>query len=321
MNGRFAGRAAQWMGASALMSVLLVALAACSPPSAPMDGAEAKLDRAGDVVVARVEGTPIYRTDVRRAAQAQGLIGEDDPLTTGDPVFTVAVNELIDQRLLSLDAVRTGVAQTQEVQRRLASARERILGNYRVEAHLDETVTDAAVRKLYDAQRELAGQGEERRIRQIVVGNEALATDIVRRLNDEEDFEQLAREHSTDAESREAGGERGWVSRKVLPEEVADAAFSAPVGGRSGPVRSGEDWVVLEVLDTRTPNSRSFEQTREEIARFMTFEAVEALVSRLRDRADVERLYENMADDVADAEETAPEETAPVDAGEATDGE
>jgi hypothetical protein len=88
-----------------------------------------KINRTNDAVVARVNNTSIYRSDVHRAAQAQGLIDEKATLATDDPVFLATVDELIDQRLLSLDAIRTGVLKTPEAQRRLLAARERILGN------------------------------------------------------------------------------------------------------------------------------------------------------------------------------------------------
>ena len=132
------------------------------------DNVSIAIDRADDPVVARVDGSPIYRLDVRRAAEASGQIGADEALEPTDPVFRASLEELIDQRLLALDALRSGVASDEEARRRLAAAQDRILGNYRVEHYLAETVTDEAVRELYEAQRELAGTGEERELRRIV---------------------------------------------------------------------------------------------------------------------------------------------------------
>lgn len=251
------------------------------------------IDRAGDPVVVRVNDTPIYRSDVQRAAQAQGLIGQDVTLSTDDSIFHLTVDELIDQRLLSLDAVRTGASKTPEAQRRLLAARERILGNYRVETHVSNAVNEASIRDLYMAQRELAGRGEERRARQIVLADEATALDIAQRLDDEEDFDTLAAEFSTDEATRDRGGELGWVSRDTLRGDMRSRVFSTPIGGRSVPFEVEDGWHIIEVIDTRTPSSRSFEESRDEIARFMTFEAVEDLLSDVRDRGNVERIYDS----------------------------
>ncbi|GLQ20750.1 peptidylprolyl isomerase [Algimonas porphyrae] len=260
------------------------------------------IQRADDPVVARVEETVIYRSDVERAAVAQGLIGQGDALSTGSNVFKVTVDELIDQRLLALDAISQDLMKQEEAQRRLAAARERILGNYRIETHLAATVNEETIRTLYEAQNNLGSRGEERRIRQIVVADEEQATNVLNRLRDEEDFELLAAELSIDAQTSQSGGERGWLSRDMVESGLRDAVFAAPIGGRVGPIKAQDGWVVLEVLDRRIPNQRSFEEMREDIARFMTFEAIDGLMSDLREDAAIERVYES--DMAPDASET-----------------
>lgn len=276
----------------ALGWLALGGLSACSPSAEEGDlaGSSLTIDRTGDPVVARVDGSPIYALDVRRAAEAQGLIGEEDALETGDPVFNTVLGDLIDQRLLALDAVRSGVADEQEARRRLAAAQDRILGNYRVERHLADTVTEDSIRELYNAQRELAGRGEERRVRRIVVADQETALEIASRLGDEEDFDELIEAYVTDETLRDQSGDLGWVSRNMLNGAVASQAFSTPVGGRSAPFQVGATWQVLEVEDVRTPLSRSYEDVREDISRFMTYEAVETLMRDLRDRAEIERV-------------------------------
>lgn len=268
-------------------------VAACGTETPTTDLREGSLtiDRTNDPVVARVNDTLIYRSDVHRAAQAQGLIGEADVLAMDDPIFRVTIDELIDQRLLSLDAMRTGAAKQPEAQRRLYAARDRILGNYRVERHVNAAVNDATIRDLYQAQRDLAGRGEERRVRQIVLADAASAADIAQRLDDEEDFDTLVAEFSIDDATRERGGELGWVNRDMLTGSLRSTVFSTPVGGRSAPFETEEGWSIIEVQDTRTPSSRSFEESRDEIARFMTFEAVEDLLTKLREDGDIERVY------------------------------
>jgi len=275
-----------------------------------------KINRTNDAVVARVNNTSIYRSDVHRAAQAQGLIDEKATLATDDPVFLATVDELIDQRLLSLDAIRTGVLKTPEAQRRLLAARERILGNYRVETHVSDAVNEGSIRDLYQAQRDLAGRGEERRARQIVLADEATALTIAQRLDDEEDFDTLTAEFSTDDATRDRGGELGWVNRDTLRGEMRSMVFSTPVGGRSAPFEVEDGWHIIEVIDTRTPSSRSFEESRDEIARFMTFEAVEELLSDVRERGDIERLYETAPKADTPTAETPTSEPSAAEANE-----
>lgn len=276
---------------------LMAGLAGCAEDSSTIldEDRPITISRTTDAVVARVEGTLIYASDVQRAAAAQGLIGADSALEVSDPVFRVTVEDLIDQRLLALDARRAGVAQQEEAQRRLASARERILGNLRVETYLAETVNDQTIRELYEAQKSLSGRGEERRARQIVVADEDTAMAVVGRLNDEEDFSALVTELSIDSVTRARGGELGWLSRDLLPAPLRGPVFATNIGARAEPVQTEAGWHIIEVLDRRVPNQRSFEDTREDIVRFMTFDAIETLMTDLRDRAEVERLYQEDA--------------------------
>ena len=248
------------------------------------------IDRSNDPVVARVDGSPIYRLDVRRAAEAQGLIGEEEALGPEDAVFVTTLDELIDQRLLALDALRTGVASDEEAKRRLAAAQDRILGNYRVERHLSDTVTDEAIRELYDAQRALAGQGEERQLRQIILPDEATALEVAARLADAEGFGAMIAEYAPQNPDLGPQGDMGWLSRNMMSEGLAAQAFSTTVGGRSSPFQVGAAWHIVEVMDTRMPLSRSFYEVREDIERFLTYEAVDELMTELRDRAAIERV-------------------------------
>lgn len=269
---------------------------ACQAPGdlADQETAVTTIDRQNDTIIARVDGTSIYASDVRRAAAAQGLIGPEETVGFNSPVFRLTAEELIDQRLLALDARTEGIDELDEAQRRLRAARERILGNLRVEAHLADAVNEDTMRALYDAQISLIGRGEERRVRQIVVADEATALSIAERLDDEEDFAQLVAEFSIDGATLSTDGEFGWVSRDMLPAAIQSLAFRTAVGGRSEPVQSEAGWHIVEVLDRRSPAPRSYEETKEEIARFMTFEAVEALMTDLRGSANIERLYEDM---------------------------
>ena len=65
---------------------------------------DAKDTRSDGVKVAKVSGTFIYQSDVRRAAIAQGLIPSETEIAPTASVFKAVLEELIDQRLLALDA-------------------------------------------------------------------------------------------------------------------------------------------------------------------------------------------------------------------------
>ena len=267
-------------------ALCLSLLAACAPqPDAPP-----AIDRTGDRVVATVDGRPIHASDVLRAASAEGLIAQGEGLLPDSPVFARTLDGLIDQRLLSDRAAATGLDRDPEALRRLDAARERILGNLLVERGLEEAVTDDALRDLFEAQNRLAASGPERRIRQIVVATENDAQAVVAALDDGEDFAELARTRSTDRTSANAGGDLGWTTRGALPAELRGPVFALADGARTQALKTAAGWVVVEVTDRRSPGaSASFEDVRDDLARFMTFQEVEAMMRKLRGDADIRR--------------------------------
>ncbi len=102
----------------------------------------------GDTAVARVNGQVIWASDVKREAVAQGLISEGEPLDISSEVFRQRLDEVIDQKLLAAEATKRKLDKDPLAQRRLAAARERILGDMLVEGVVEKAVTDDAIRKL-----------------------------------------------------------------------------------------------------------------------------------------------------------------------------
>lgn len=85
--------------------------------------------------------------------------------------------------------------------------------------------------------------------RQIVVASEDQARDVLNQLQSGADFATLAQQLSTDAATKDSGGDLGWFSRGSKPKEIEDAAFSLQPGQYSDVISSGGSFVVLQVLE------------------------------------------------------------------------
>ena len=247
--------------------------------------------RLGDTEVAEVDGTKIYLSDVERTAASQGLIEEGSPLTPGQPVFQKVLDELIDQRLLALDALRQSLDQKDETRRRLAASRERILGNVLVENHLQNTVNETTIRRMYDEQASLRDRGDEVQARHILVKDEETAKDIYKTLIDAGDFAALAREISEDEGSRDKGGNLGYFTQDMLEDTFTKIAFSTKKGSLSEPFKTEFGWHILQVQDRRKAAQPSFEEMRAEIKNFMTYDEIQNILISLRAQGDVKLLF------------------------------
>ena len=264
--------------------------------------------RLGDTAVASVDGTNIYLSDVERAAMAQKLIKPGEPLSPKDAIFQKVLDELIDQRLMALSALRRSLDQGDEAQRRLAVSRERILSSLLVEEHLKENVNETSLRKMYDAQASLRNRGDEIRARHILVETEDEIKTVIKRLEEGEDFGAVAKDVSIDRTSRVSNGDLGYFTKDMLTKDFTDVAFTTPLNTLSVPFKSEFGWHVIEVLGRRKGKQPNFAEMRDEILNFMTYDEIQNLVKDLRDSGDVQLLFGQAIVDKPDGEATPPPE-------------
>jgi parvulin-like peptidyl-prolyl isomerase len=114
----------------------------------------------------------------------------------------------------------------------------------------DVEVTDEQVEAFYEENKE--ARYDVASARHILVETEEEAQEVLRRLDEGEDFGELAGELSTDTGSGAEGGDLGEFTRDRMVPEFADAVFSAEPGDVIGPVETQFGFHVIEVLDRTT---------------------------------------------------------------------
>jgi len=272
-------------GLAAALAAAGLILAACGDRG----GAE-KPPQPGDAAVATVNGRTVWASDVKREAVAQGLIGEGEPLDASSELFRQVLDEVVDQKLLAAEALKRKLDKDPIAQRRLAAARERILGDMLVESVVADAVNDNAIKGLYQEQLKLAKQSEEIRARQIVLASEAEAEAVKKLLATGASFEALAMERSTDAATRFNGGDLGYFTSDVMPETYEAALKTAKVGEIVGPFQVDEGWALVKVEDRRSEQPITLEAARPQIVRFLTYDQIRDLLEKLRARAKIATL-------------------------------
>src|SRR5665213_92361 len=170
-----------------LMLALSLALCACGK-----GGGAPKPPERGDVAVATVDSQTIWASDVKREAVTQGLIGEGEPLDVSSDIFHKVLDQVIDQKLLAGEALKRKLDKDPVAQRRLAAARERILGDMLVESVVADAVNENAIRGLYQEQLKLAKRSEEIHARQIILPTQAEAEAVRKMAQSGASFEALA---------------------------------------------------------------------------------------------------------------------------------
>ncbi|MET0546654.1 MAG: peptidylprolyl isomerase [Caulobacterales bacterium] len=240
-------------------------------------------------VSAIVNDEPIYASDVQQEAEAQNLVKKGESVTVDSPIFSRVLEELIDQKLLALEAVERKLDESSDARFQLQAARERILGNLLVQNMVDAKVTEEAVRRLYREQINDMKLGQEIRCRHILVSSETEAQKIKTQLDKGADFATLAFQRSLDGSTRLDGGDLGYVTLDSLAPSFASAAQRTPEGKVSAPFKTDAGWHVLLVEEKRAQAPPTLEQMRPELVKFMLFDQIQNALKKLRKNAKIER--------------------------------
>jgi len=121
-------------------------------------------------------------------------------------------------------------------------------------------------------------------------------TRLKERLDNDADFEELARLHSEDF-TASAGGDLGWVSPGDTVAEFEQAMNGLQLGMVSEPVQSTFGWHLIQVIDRRTKDVSNEQQRRKAsktIRARKSNTAFQEWLQQLRDQAYVEYRYEDV---------------------------
>ncbi len=123
-----------------------------------------------------------------------------------------------------------------------------------------EKVMDAVL-----ADMDLAPEEEQVWARHILVPDEATADLVLARLEDGEDWSQLAALFSTDESNKDNSGDLGWFGRGRMVAEFEDAAFALEAGETSGPVTTSFGVHIIQVLghEMRSLTPTEYDQLRQ----------------------------------------------------------
>jgi peptidyl-prolyl cis-trans isomerase C len=261
-----------------------LALSACAK-----DGGE-RPAQVGDRAVAKVDGRTVWLSDVRQEAEAQGLIAKGERLEVNSEIFRNTLEQVVDRKLLSAEAVKRGLDRDAATQRRLAAARERVLGDRLVEAVVTDAVSEPAIQGLYKEQVKAAKRAEQIRARQIVTAKWPEAQAVMKLLAAGAAFEPLALQRSIDPATRFAGGDLGYFNLDVMPPGYAEALASAKSGQIVGPFETNGRWAIVRIEDKRLEPPIALAAARPQIVRFLTYDRIRDLLEKLRNRARIETL-------------------------------
>jgi parvulin-like peptidyl-prolyl isomerase len=298
--------------ASALlaMACLVLAVSACGDGDPP---AGASASPPADAVVATVDGSAVHASEVQLVRAERRLLGEEDGAAA-------ALDEAVERTLMRREADRLGAEVDQdEVRRRLTELDEKYGGEAAVDAalraagmdraQLRQSVADGVLREALRDAKYVGAQVTPQavsdyyrqnraslftrpaavRLSAIQVRTRQVAENVIGQLDEGRPFAEVARQFSVDPQSRDAGGDLGWVLTSSLPSVARKAVLRAGSGVIGRPVGEGNVWYVLNVRDRRDARVVPFAEVRTELATQLTdvkrSKALERWLDAARERA------------------------------------
>jgi len=269
--------------ATALAAGMFPLAAALAQPPAAASAVPAAATT--DPVVAKVNGDPIYLSDVQASARSLPPNLRALPPQT---VYPRLLDSMISERVLADAARKAGVDKDPAVQRQVASATDQVLDNALLTKVVMPTITDQALHARYQA--EIAGKPGEEEVhaKHILVDSEAQAKDIIAQLNKGADFASLAKKYSKDPGAAD-GGDLGFFKKDEMVPAFADAAFALKPGQfTQTPVHTQFGWHVILVVETRQAPAPTFEQAADQLRQQMVQEGVRKEIAQARAGANVQ---------------------------------
>ncbi len=103
--------------------------------------------------------------------------------------------------------------------------------------------------------------------RHILVATVEEAQDVLKRLEDGEDWSTIAAEVSTDTSNKDQGGDLGWFGKNAMVTEFETAAFQLEVGEISEPVQTSFGFHIIQLLgkEVRPIESSQLDQNKQTV--------------------------------------------------------
>ena len=179
--------------------------------------------------------------------------------------------------------VRTLQAQGYTLTRFKEVEKEKIIVQALRQSKINENfvISPTQIQNYYDKNKTSYATPEQVRLRMIIIregsggdvpdvgSKKDLAKEIRDKIAQGSEFESIARMYSED-DTRDAGGDWGWIERNTLNEQITNIAFSLKAGEVSPVITIGDAYYIIMVDAKKSAMIKPIGEVRDEIERNLT---------------------------------------------------
>ena len=224
------------------------------------------------------------------------------------------IRNVLMGELLENDARKKGLHNNTEVVNKIRQEKDKALMQMFSQKGMptDTTMTEKDIQAYYQDHIAMYTDPEKVRVREIQVDTEKEAQDILKQLRAGADFPKLAQKKTTRSWAAKKGGDLGYLDKRRFPR-VSEAAFKLNVGQLGGPIKDGNKYSVIKVLDKKPSSAKPLEEIkanlRAALMRERQEESSKTWLEEMRQRKNVKIFTEVLESTVAAPEKDEKEAT------------
>lgn len=221
---------------------------------------------AEEYVIMKLNGQDVSSSEVQHMWEGLFPAGQAPAFDTVKPdVRERILRAVMAEKLLYGEAIKAGTDKTPKLLAELEEVKRKLIVRSFLDGKTSDTITDADVKREYDAMIGTLRDEKEVRARHILVATEQEAKDAKKKLDSGKSFEEVAREMSKDPGSAPKGGDLGYFTKDRMVKEFSTAAFSMKKGEVSGPVKSSFGYHIIKVEDSRKVTTPTFNEVKDQL--------------------------------------------------------
>ncbi len=217
-----------------------------------------------------------------------------------DVYYNSVIDDIVDTKLTANAAKESGLAENPLLKEIAERAYDRVIAEAWLNDALNSRINEDMITQSYN---DLVADTESRtetRARHILLDSKEAAVDTIKRLDNGENFADLAKELST-GPSGPNGGELGYFRRGAMVPSFELASFEMEVGSYSKePVQTQFGWHVIKVEDRRVADAPALADVRDQLRSSISVKIAGSIIADLRSKAEISRMS---LEDVRAAEE------------------
>lgn len=226
-------------------------------------------------------------------ANALKALGQQGEMVAANPDLKRRfLDHVINSRLVADEAKRSGFDKDPGYQARLADMAQQLLAGEYMDKKLDKDLTDAAVKKYFDAHKDEFSK-KEVRASHILVDSEDTAKKLLAEAKKPgADFDAISKKNSKDKTA-----DLGFFARGRMVPEFDKVAFATAKGTiHPTPVHTQFGWHVIKVTDIKGDDKTDFAAVKDEVKKRARTQMQEDMVHDLRSKTKVVLNEEQLKD-------------------------